>query len=80
MARALFDGREPGEAKSAEATWSRLDRLLEDIAPDYAKICCGTNLGDALLKRHGRNVDLCVVAALKHYCTVLPADLYPCAI
>ena len=33
MARAIFGGRDPKEAKTAEATWSRLNKLLSEIAP-----------------------------------------------
>ena len=37
-------------------------------------------MGDDLLSRYGHNVDLCIIAALRRYCQVVPADSYPCAI
>ena len=35
MARALFNGRDPKEAKPSEAIDSRLSKLLAEIAPGY---------------------------------------------
>ena len=81
MARALFGGRDPREAKTAEATWSRLNKLLSEIAPGYdGKMFKGCHLSSDLLARYSRNVDLCVVAALQRYCLVMPGAEYPCAI
>ena len=81
MARALYGGREPREAKTAEATYSRLNKLISAIAPGYDnKLFRGLHLGNDLLSRYGRNVDLCIIAALRRYCLVVPATQYPCAI
>ena len=81
MARAIFSGRDPREARTAEAAWSRLNKLLSDIAPGYDfKLFKGCHLSNDLLSRYSRNVDLCVVAALQRYCLVMPAVEYPCAI
>ncbi len=75
MARAIFGGRDPGESKTAEAIWSRLNSLLEDVAPGYASLfkCC--HLSTNLLKRHGRSVDLSLISGLQRYCLVLPEDV-----
>ena len=79
MARAIFDGREAREAKSAEAVYSRLNRLLEEIAPGYGpKLFDGCHLANDLLERYSRNVDVCLVAALQRYCMVVPENVYPC--
>ena len=80
MARALFDGRVPAEAKSAQSVASRLNALFEEIAPGYSKICAGLHLGTALLTRNNGNVDLCVITALRRYCVALPAETFLCAI
>ena len=81
MARALYGGREPREAKTAEATYSRLNRLISGIAPGYDHtLFRGMHMGADLLSRYGHNVDLCIIAALRRYCQVVPADKYPCAI
>ena len=81
MARALYGGKEPREAKTAEATYSRLNKLISEVAPGYDhKMFKGCHLGNDLLLRYGRNVDLCIIAALRRYCQVVPADSYPCAI
>ena len=81
MARALYGGKEPREAKTAEATYSRLNRLISGIAPGYDHtLFRGMHMGADLLSRYGHNVDLCIIAALRRYCQVVPADSYPCAI
>ena len=80
MARAIYGGRDPKEAKTAEAVWSRLNKLLAEIAPGYSRLFKGCHLADDLLMRHSRNVDLCVIAALQRYCIVVPEAQYPCAI
>ena len=68
MARALFSGRDPREAKTAEATFSRLSKLLAEVAPGYDhKLFKGCHLARDLLERHARNVDLCVIMALRRY-------------
>ena len=80
-ARAVFGGRDPKEAKSAEAIWSRLRRLISDIAPGYDhKLFKGCHQANDLLDRYARNVDLCIVAALQRYCMVAPEEDYPCII
>jgi len=79
MARAICDGREAREAKSAEAAYSRLNRLLAEIAPGYGpKLFDGCHLANDLLERYSRNVDVCLVAALQRYCMVMPEKIYPC--
>ena len=35
MARALFSGRDPKEAKTVEGIDSRLSKLLAEVAPEY---------------------------------------------
>ena len=81
MARALLGGREPREAKTAEATWSRLTKLIAAIAPGYdERLFKGCHLGNDLLTRYGRNVDLCIIAVLQRYCLVVPGKKYPCAV
>ena len=77
MARAVSCGRGPKEATTAEATWSRLNKLLGEIAPGYDyKLFTGCHLSNDLLARYSRNVDLCVVAALQRYCLVMPEADY----
>ena len=79
MARAIFDGSEAREAKSAEAVYSRHNRLIDEIAPGYGpKLFDGCHLASDLLERYSRNVDLCLVAALQRYCMVVPESAYPC--
>ena len=52
MARAVFGGRDPKEAKTAEATWSRLNKLLSEIAPGYdCNLLKGCHLSNDLLAR-----------------------------
>ena len=81
MARALFDGRDPKEAKTAEATYSRLSKLLAEVAPGYDyKLFKGCHLATDLLQRNSRNVDLCVITALRRYCLLMPDADYPCEI
>ena len=81
MARALFGGRDPKEAKTAEATGSRLSRLLAEYAPGYDhKLFKGCHLAHDLLERNARNVDLCVIMALRRYCLLVPEADYPCDI
>ena len=81
MARALFSGRDPKEAKSAEATYSRLSKLLTEVAPGYDyKLFKGCHLAENLLERNSRNVDLCVITALRRYCLLMPDADYPCEI
>ena len=80
MARAIYGGRDPKEAKTAEAVWSRLNKLLAEITPGYGRLFKGCHLADDLLMRYSRNVDLCVIAALQRYCIVVPEAQYPCAI
>ena len=78
MARALFNGRDPKEAKTAEAIDSRLSKLLAEIAPGYdPKLFKGCHLARDLLERHSRNVDLCVIMALRRYCLLMPEAEYP---
>ena len=80
-ARAVFGGRDPKEAKSAEAIWSRLGKLMSDIAPGYNyKLFKGCHLANDLLDRYARNVDLCIVAALQRYCLAAPEEAYPCIV
>ena len=75
MARALLGGREPRAAKTAEATWSRLNKLIAAIAPGYdERLFKGCHLGNDLLTRYGRNVDLCIIAVLQRYCLVVPEE------
>ena len=81
MARAIYGGRDPREAKTAKATWSRLNELISEIAPGYDhRMFKGCHLGNDLLLRYGRNVDLCIIAALQRYCFVVPETEYPCVI
>ena len=78
MARALFSGRDPKGAKTAEAIDSRLSKLLAEIAPGYdPKLFKGLHLARDLLERHSRNVDLCVIMALRWYCLLMPEAEYP---
>ena len=77
MARAIFGGRDPGESKTAEGVWSRLDKLLEDVAPGYTSLFRACHLSRNLLKNHGRSVDLSLITALRRYCLVLPEDVFP---
>ena len=80
-ARAVFGGRDPKEAKSAEAIWSRLSKLIGEIAPGYDhKLFKGCHLADDLLDRYNRNVDLCIVSALQRYCLVTTEEEFPCII
>ena len=80
-ARAVFGGRDPKEAKTAEAAWSRLGKLLSEIAPGYDYMLFkGCHLADDLLQRHSRNVDLCVIAVLQRYCMLVPDTHYPCQV
>ena len=83
-ASAAAEARAPAgakEAKSAEATYSRLNKLIENIAPGYDhKLFQGCHLANDLLFKYGRNVDLCIIAALQRYCLVVPPTEYPCAI
>ena len=80
-ARAVFGGRDPKEAKSAEAIWSRLSKLISGIAPGYDyKLFKGCHLGNDLLNRYARNVDLCIVSALQRYCLVTTEEEYPCIV
>ena len=80
-ARAVFGGRGPKEAKSAEAIWSRLSKLISGIAPGYDyKLFKGCHLGNDLLNRYARNVDLCIVSALQRYCLVTTEEEYPCIV
>ena len=76
MARAIFGGRDPGESKTAEAIWSRLNTLLEDVAPGYKSLFKDWHLSTALLKRHGRSVDLSLIYGLQRYWLVLPEDVF----
>ena len=80
MVRAIFGGRDPGESKTAEAIWSRLNTLLEDVAPGYTSLFKGCHLSTDLLKRHGRSVDLSLISGLQRYCLVLPEDVFPCQV
>ena len=80
-ARAVFGGRDPKEAKSAEAIWSRLGKLINEIAPGYDyKLFKGCHLANDLLDRYNRNVDLCIVSALQRYCLVTTEEEYPCIV
>ena len=55
MARALFSGRDPKEAKTSEAIDSRLSKLLAEIAPGYdPKLFKGCHLARDLPERHSR--------------------------
>ena len=73
MARALFNGRDPKEAKTAEATYSRLSKLLAEVAPGYDyKLFKGCHTAENLLQRNSRNDDLCVITALRRYCLLMP--------
>ena len=73
MARALLSGRDPREAKTAEVTFSRLSKLLAEVAPGYDhKLFTGCHLAQDLLQRHSCNVDLCVIMAPRHYCLLVP--------
>ena len=79
MARALFNGRGPKEATSTEAILSKLNRLIVEIAPGCdGKLFRGCHLATDLLKRHTNNVDLCVIAALRCYCSMVAEEGYPC--
>ena len=79
--RAVFGDRYPKEAKSAEAIWSRLSKLIAEIAPGYDyKLFKGCHLANDLLDRYNRNVDLCIVSALQRYCLVTTEEEYPCIV
>ena len=81
MARAVFGGRDPVEAKTAEAMWSRMNTRLRKIALGYDyKQVTGCHLSNDLLARYSRNADLRVAVALQRYCSVMPEAEYPCAI
>ena len=81
MARAVYGGRDPKEAKSAEAVYSRLNALIGKFAPGYDyKLFGNCHMGNDLLARHGRNVDLCVITAMRRYCLLAPETHYPCVI
>ena len=80
-ARAVFGGRDPKEAKTAEAIWSRLSKLIQDIAPGYdGRLFDRCHLANDILDRNARNVDLCIVSALRRYCLVTTEEEYPCIV
>ena len=67
LANFLLNGRKPGELTTAEATWSRMNKLFDRCLPGYTSLFRIQYTAQDLLQKHAANVDLALFEALWRY-------------
>ena len=77
LAFKLFGGKHPAAATTAEAVWSRLDKLLENSMYGYRQLFKGHFTGKELLEKHKHVVDNCVFEACWRYSKLVGPKLFP---
>ena len=80
LAHVLFGNKHPHKAKTSEAVWSRMNKLLDEAMPGYTDLFVGQALGKQLLDKYDGNCDLAVFEAMYRYSQVVGAERYPCGI
>ena len=80
LARQLYQGRLPSEAKTAETVQSRLDKLLEACMPGYGDAFLGQHCAVQLLPKHNNVVDDAMFDALWRYSGIVGGESFPCGV
>ena len=77
LAFAVYGGKHPSSATTAEQVCSRLDKLLDNSMYGYARLFRGKYMAENLMPRHKHVVDNCVFEAIWRYSRVLGPKLFP---